>query len=564
MLSIKDILKVLHSYNIDSTNFGPSVYQDENETGISLEIQDSTFGFLTRYFTFKTTEELEEFLKCSFWYKKNKNKWNIELSLDNYEIPNPKIIYTYNERKLNYADMINLETTIKNEEKENAIDVEKNGLIINIEGLTNYLINLREKKYTIKKEKNDLKIKENELKYELLEDLNTYYGKNKPITKRAINLENITNNNDNNLLQNNLKNIKQKEIDELKTYLEELINKTKEEELDDKYIINIYSNSVYKYNIEILNKQIDFVKRKIEAEKNFNLKGSKIHNIDAELKSFLKTGNQPPSVKEYLNENKNKLEEKYQKIVDIKNSYTIISGTLIRMPIKKNINKIKHDALENLKKDFDNLSAKKKAYIILYNSFFKETCDILKENLNLKLEELKQLINIEKSYNKFEEIAHLEYNSHYLANYFKYINFKNIETYLLSLIDITKTILDTTFKLTSPLKVFCLEKKDNKELLSINPIFNKKEKTYITTLPENTIVMYIPDKIDLDEETNEMSLISSKNIYLKSKIIDTCDMIIVNKYQKKNELSKEHGIIITTKLNLKESYSFNVGLIEGE
>ena len=61
-----------------------------------------------------------------------------------------------------------------------------------------------------------------------------------------------------------------------------------------------------------------------------------------------------------------------------------------------------------------------------------------------------------------------------------------------------------------------------------------------------------------------MSLISSKNIYLKSEIIDTCDMIIVNKYQKKNELNKEHGIIITIKLNLKESYNFNVGLIEGE
>ena len=41
-------------------------------------------------------------------------------------------------------------------------------------------------------------------------------------------------------------------------------------------------------------------------------------------------------------------------------------------------------------------------------------------------------------------------------------------------------------------------------------------------------------------------------------------MNILNKYHKKNALNKEHGIIITTKLNLKESYNFNVGLIEGE
>jgi len=232
MLSIKDILKVLRSYNIDSTNFGPSIYKTDRESGISLEIQDSSFGFLTRYFIFKTTSELEEFLKSFFWYKKNKNKWNINLSLDNYEIPNPKIIYSYNEKELKYEDMINLEETIKNEEKENNEDVEKNSLIINIEGLTNYLINLKETKYRIRKEKNDLKIKENELKYELLEALNRYYGKTKPITKRPVNLDIITNTNDNSLLQENLKNIKQKEINEINDYLESIINITKEEVLE--------------------------------------------------------------------------------------------------------------------------------------------------------------------------------------------------------------------------------------------------------------------------------------------------------------------------------------------
>lgn len=201
------------------------------------------------------------------------------------------------------------------------------------------------------------------------------------------------------------------------------------------------------------------LKKKIESEKNFNLKGSKIHNIDEELKSFLKTNSPPPTIKNYLAETKAKLEDKYNKINDNKNSYTIISGTLIRMPVKKNIIKNKFDSLENLNKEFDNLSAKKKAYAILYNSFYKETCDIIKNNLNLNIEEIKKLINVENSYKTMEEIAHLENNSHYLANYFKYINFKNIDTYISSLIDITKIVSDITFKLTSSLKVFCIEKK---------------------------------------------------------------------------------------------------------
>ena len=358
MLVVKDILKVLKSYNIDSTNFGPSIYKSNSDIGLSLEIKDDTFGFLTRYFIFQTKKELEEFLKSFFWYKKNKDKWKISLSLDNYEIPNPKIKYTYNDTELNYNDMINLETNIANAEKENNEDIERNSLMINIEGLTNYLINLKENKYKIRKEKNDLKIKENELKYELLEALNKYYGKTKAITKRPVNLDIINNSNDKDQLQENLKNIKQKSINEIEAYLNNLIDIVKNEELEDKYIINIYSNNIYKYNIGILNKQIEFVKKKIESEKNFNLKGSKIHNIDEELKSFLKTNSPPPTIKNYLAETKAKLEDKYNKINDNKNSYTIISGTLIRMPVKKNIIKNKFDSLENLNKEFDNLSAK--------------------------------------------------------------------------------------------------------------------------------------------------------------------------------------------------------------
>jgi len=564
VLSIKDILKVLRSYNLNSTNYGPSIYEGDNETGLCFEIKDSTFGFLTRYFTFDNIEELENFLKMHSWYKKNKKKWNITISLSDYKIPNPKIIYTYKDKELKLEDMLNLENIIEEKEKEDSLDIEKNTILINLEGLTNYLINLKNIKLNTRTEKNNLKIKENELKYELLEALNTYYGKTKPVIKRPVNLDIIKNNNDAELLQENLKNIKQKDLKEMNAYLDSLIKIIKDEELDEKYLINIYSNEVYKYNIDILNKQIDFVKRKIESEKNFNLKGSKIHNIDEELKSFLKTNNAPTNIKTFLNTTKNKLEEKYYKITDNKNSYSIISGTLVRMPIKKTSNKIEKDALLTLNKDFDNLNPKTKAYATLYNSFYKDICETIINNSNATLEDLKKLTNIEENYHELEEIVYLEDNSHYLANYFKYIDFKNIDTYLSSIIDIAKTILNTNFSLISPLKVFCIEKKDNKELLSINPIFNKKEKVYITTLPVNTKLLYIPDKIRIDEDNKEMSIISTKNIYLKSEIIDTSDSIIVNKYKKVNKIAKENDIIITKDLLLKDSYIFNVGIIEGE
>jgi len=62
VLSLKDALKTLQSYNINSTTYGPSIYNKDNAIGLCLEIKDSTYGFLTRYFTFNEKEELETFL----------------------------------------------------------------------------------------------------------------------------------------------------------------------------------------------------------------------------------------------------------------------------------------------------------------------------------------------------------------------------------------------------------------------------------------------------------------------------------------------------------------------
>lgn len=63
MLNIKEIAKVLQSYNMNIATYGPSIYANSKETGICLEVKDTTFGFLLRYFTFNTIKELEEFLK---------------------------------------------------------------------------------------------------------------------------------------------------------------------------------------------------------------------------------------------------------------------------------------------------------------------------------------------------------------------------------------------------------------------------------------------------------------------------------------------------------------------
>ena len=104
----------------NSNKYGPTVYQNSKDLGICLEIKDSTFGFLTRAFTFQTIDDLDNFLKKYSWYKNN-TKYDIELSLDNYETKTPKLIYKYKDKVLDLNDMLNLEEIIEknNEQKIN-------------------------------------------------------------------------------------------------------------------------------------------------------------------------------------------------------------------------------------------------------------------------------------------------------------------------------------------------------------------------------------------------------------------------------------------------------------
>lgn len=549
MLNIKEIAKVLQSYNMNIATYGPSIYANSKETGICLEVKDTTFGFLLRYFTFNTIKELEEFLKKYTWYKKNHKKYNINLSLDRYDIPNPSIKYTYNNEELDFNDMINFEKTKISKNQNEIEETEKMSYIINIENLTNYLLKLENNYNQIREEKNKLKIEENELKYTLLEELTTYYDKEKNITKKPVNLDIIIQNNDTTLL-NNIDEVRVKSLDEIKNYLEELIKKGRSLELDDKHIIDEYSCLVYKYNIDILKKQIDFVKRKIETEKNFNIKGSKNHNIDEELKSFLKTSNAPDNIKVYQEKIKKEINQKYNNIEDIRNAYTLVSGKEINLPIIKEKTTKKSDVVTNLKDQFDYLDKKDKAFLVLYNSFYKELCEELDK---------KSIDDLTNSYHEMESIAFNESNNHYLANYFKFINFKTIETYINSLKEIKDTVNKTRLILIDNLKVFCVEQKNNKEFLSIDPIFNKKDKIYLVNLYKGTKLLYIPDKIIIDNN-KELNLISTKNIYIDGDIIDECDSIIVNKYQKISNKDSKDNII--TDLTLKNSYIFNIGTIE--
>ena len=546
MLKEKECLEILKTYNINSKKYEPTIYINNHDIGLCLEIKDSLFGYLTRLFIFNTLEELDNFLKKYFWYKENHQKYNITLSLDNYETKTPTIFYKYQDKELTLDEMLHIDDYLNEDKLKKEEERDKNFYLQSIHEITNYLINLKKLKINNQKEKNNLKTEENDLKFALLKILTLYYGREKELTKKEIILDKIDNTNDTLLIKNE-ENIKTKPINEIKDYLNILINATKEEELDEKNLINIYSISVYHYNIDILKKQIEFVKNKIEAEKNFNLKGSKLHNIDEELRSFLKTNIAPTKIEVFLKENKDKINAKFNNIT-LDNASLLITGKEIHKPPKE------EPTSNNLEQQFLSLDEKVKNSLILYHSIYKPICDAYLNHTSQ--EDLKQRFDFKHYYDELKRVVYNENNYHYLVKYFKYIKFKNLDTYISSIIEIANDIEKTTFTLTKPITLFANNTKDIYKKLYPSPNKNSK---YILNVSNN--IIYLPTKLKIDFDNEEISLIKDEAYYIKSDIIEDIESITLQFFHKQ-EIEKDN-YIITTDLIKDEKIILNKSHIGG-
>lgn len=555
MLAIDKIVHILNSYNIYSQKYEPTVYSNNNELGLCIDIKDSLFGYLTRIFIFNTEDELNNFLKQYFWYKEFNKKYNITLGLDSYNTKTAKIIYKYKNEELTLDNMLNMESFLNQAKHEKQAKQDKLIYIENIKELTNYLIGLRQTKDKTKQEKNKLKSKENDLKFELLQQLTEYYGREKNFDKKQIVLEEVLLS-DNSLLLENLNKIEIMSVEEIKNYLNKLINDIKDEELEEKYLVNIYSNRVYTYNIDILNKQIEFVKNKINAEKNFNLKGSKIHNIDEELKSFLKANTPPSKLEIFLSNIRDFINNKY-KIDDIKKAAEIIANKPIKITTINDEITEYQDATYSLKEQFNNLSKETKANLILYNSLYKSICNYIIENNYPDVTTIYNAFDFNHYYNDVEDIIFNENNNHYLLNYFSQIDFKDVTSYINSLIKICKDVESTTFNVGSSLQLFASNNIGKYKHLTPYPI--PSTKYFVTSTNQ---LLFIPFKLEIDWDTKEINILDSFDYYTRDKIVEEKKNIILTKY-KKQQTSKD-DIIITTDLLLDSEITFIKGYLEGE
>ena len=127
---------------------------------------------------------------------------------------------------------------------------------------------------------------------------------------------------------------------------------------------------------------------------------------------------------------------------------------------------------------------------------------------------------------------------------------------------ILKIIIINTFSLktTKKITLFTLNNNDLYQELSKNAIFENN--SFILNINPDTDVIYIPYKLQIDTEEDEITLIETDTFYYKGKISATDESLIVNKYTKAPINNKEE--IITEDLTLSSTTNFKIGVLEGE
>ena len=117
-MTLEEAYSVGKKYGFTFNGIGPSFSLMNNKVGICLNLLDQKYGYLKRNFVFDNIDDLDDFLKKYSFYLRNKDKENIFISLDNYEIDSPTIYYSFdiareNKRKIDQENKLLLLDDIK-------------------------------------------------------------------------------------------------------------------------------------------------------------------------------------------------------------------------------------------------------------------------------------------------------------------------------------------------------------------------------------------------------------------------------------------------------------------
>lgn len=473
MISFDSALKILKKYGYNSKTVHPYLYKNNNEIGVNYSYIDNKYGITERVVSFHNDIDLDLFLKKYQWYKLNGKKYNVKLKLNNYEVPNPEVLYIRNNHVMTDNEIFNIKTYDKTESKNLKLSHAKR-LLLEAENLMNYYY--QEKEIKAKYVKN-LFNKENELQRYYLELQNLvdmYNVNNTHPSLEERKREFSTNLELESKINSKLSEYKKKlpKIDDINLLINDIWKLNKLLEANSYYMYALRYNDDVDEEMRLVVTKIDFMKELLSKKrfKIIDLK-KKFNSIDNQSTyESIYDDNFEDKYKNFINskyDQKDKINEfrlaeylnnfKTNKEYDIEKNVLRCQKELAEKVLTYDANI--EDVYKDLIKQFNNnLNDEEKSALILYNSFYRELFEIIQRVDNfdkLSINELVGILNItdnfnsvyEECYTKIKELIDEKENKEVKNEVFKNINFDSKETFINSLIKTLNILININDKI---------------------------------------------------------------------------------------------------------------------
>ena len=554
MITIEELQKLKEIYNYDSKNMEPYLYDDGENKGYYYTFKDKIYGYLNRVYIPEDSERAKEFLKKYQNYQNNKNSYQI--ILENYKELFATPIF---KEKIETLDEKEVEANINQKKTKDFKRKYRTALLlIKIIEAKNELqdwsvTNLEQLKNKFEEVEKERKLLKN--KYENIKNDKDSHEEEREIKKITI---------DNHQCYQELNLITKEE--DLDNFIKSLITKLKEFEEDETILKQKYLLLKLPIEINIYRKEIETINKLLEKKRIFSKKESlKKHFLDIEDESEIK---KIVTVGAYINNEKERIREKYEMINDIEigtvadyliefDNLQIDDKDIKEYSIKEEEKSISlEEVMQNLEKQFDNLSENEKNTLYIYASFLKNIIQNLQNNIYYK-DEIDEALEVMNQTNNILVKLKIFKNAD-LSRQDKFIEY--LKTISQKMLEIKPTTLNRDITL-----YFQEEKIINTKWLfttsNINFISSGKKLeypiNYIATLKKNTEFYFLPKELIIDIKNDDQLLLKENMrvfIINNEKInvfYDKSDIIKVATYQISENIEDKDANIITKIRNSK-------------
>lgn len=567
MLKREDILKILKKYGFYSLNRAPYLYQDKEHLGIYFIWPNKQYGNLERVIFFHDEESVEEELFKYWWFLENKEKYNIEIEFDNYEILAPKIIYKYKNSVISKKEMQNFDLFL-----ESYVDPKEEITRKQLVRSADILISILKEKFKIQNETYQ-KVSEYaatclELNNTYLKKLSEYKKDKKEIHEEyEVLVDNLDDNEDLvNRLYDELGSIHN--FDELRDFINNLAHYIKEIDMSEAHFQNVYLLNRYPYEIEDIKKKITVLENHLSLRKKL-FKGKKDALEELKKIDLSSECTKMVNINVYITKEKKKITEKYQNEKTVSEEFLgdyLIEFLNMEIPIppsidvKGAIEEIdKKRLILTVRKYYDKLNAQEKSACFVASSFLRESLSVLVSldavnelNTNETISKiiLNQKIDL---FNEAYQILDYYANTKIRVKYFSILKMNSFETFMASLVEVLRILKNIEMKIDK--SFFAYFTSMDKEVIPLylkNVFYYSHKTSYIGIVSPNTPFYYSPveivSKIDILDNTELMERDNDAIFLLKEKIKTERkkDKLVVVKYEKETVLNKKDYVVVSS------------------